>query len=227
MSRPLLRRRKPVRRRTRRRIRRRTRRLNRPRARRDAGTARTMTETPPMMPTLDRPAWKLSVIVLLRTTLSVSALFAAYFLIPTRSADDGSDLPWLILELGVFAVIVAIQVPAIVKAKYPILRAIETLAVVIPLYLLIFARIYLSSSLSDPSVLQPTPQRRHRPLLHGHGLRERRLRRHRRPDRQPATSGDAPDGAQPGRVRGGHQVARVGCQTRRRPARGAVNRRRR
>ncbi len=49
----------------------------------------------------------------------MSALFAAYFLIPTRSGDDGSDLPWLILELGVFAVIVGIQVPAIVKAKYP------------------------------------------------------------------------------------------------------------
>ena len=110
-----------------------------------------MTETQPMMPTLGRPTWKLSFVVLLRTTLSVSALFAAYFLIPTRSPEEGSDLPWLILELCVFAVIVAVQVPAIVKAKYPILRAVETLAVVVPLYLLIFARIYLSSSLTDPS----------------------------------------------------------------------------
>ena len=59
-----------------------------PRAR-HAGTARTMTETQPMMPTLGRPAWKLSIVVLLRTTLSVSALFAAYFLIPTRSAEEG------------------------------------------------------------------------------------------------------------------------------------------
>ena len=105
----------------------------------------------PMMPTLGRPGWKLGLLVLLRTTLSVSALFAAYFLIPTRRPEEGSDLPWLILELGVFAVIVAIQVPAIVKAKYPILRAVESMAVVIPLYLLIFARIYLSSSLTDPS----------------------------------------------------------------------------
>jgi voltage-gated potassium channel len=110
-----------------------------------------MTEMHPMMPTLGRPGWKLGILVLLRTTLSVSALFAAYFLIPTRSPEEGSDLPWLILELGVFAVIVAIQVPAIVKAKYPILRAVESMAVVIPLYLLIFARIYLSSSLTDPS----------------------------------------------------------------------------
>ena len=103
------------------------------------------------MPTLGRLAWKLGIVVLLRTTLSVSALFAAYFLIPTRSADEGSDVPWLILELCVFGVVVGSQVPMIVKAKYPILRAVETLAIVVPLYLLIFARIYLASSLNDPS----------------------------------------------------------------------------
>ena len=98
-----------------------------------------------------RHLWKPGILVMLRTTLSVSALFAAYFLIPTRSADDGSDLPWLILELCVFGVVVGSQVPMIVKAEYPILRAVETMAVVVPLYLLIFARIYLSSSLNDPS----------------------------------------------------------------------------
>ena len=49
----------------------------------------------------------------------------------------------------VFAVIVAIQVPIIVKADYPILRAVEALAVTIPLFLLIFSRIYLSNSLAN------------------------------------------------------------------------------
>ena len=112
-----------------------------------------MTELQQVMPATGRPAWKLSLLLLLRATLSVSALFAAYFLIPTRSADEGgADLPWLVFELCIFGVIVGIQVPAIVKAKYPVLRAAETLAVVIPLYLLIFSRIYLSNSLDDPSV---------------------------------------------------------------------------
>ena len=50
-----------------------------------------------------------------------------------------------------FAVIVGVQVPAIVKAKYPILRAVEALAILVPLFLLIFARIYLTNSLNDPS----------------------------------------------------------------------------
>lgn len=105
----------------------------------------------PSMPTSRRQAWKLGLLVLLRVTLSVSLLFAAYYLIPARSAGEGSDLPWLILELCVFGVIVGIQLPAIVKAKYPVLRAVEALAVVVALFLLIFARIYLSNSLNDPS----------------------------------------------------------------------------
>ena len=45
--------------------------------------------------------------------------------------------------------------PAIVKAKYPILRAVEALAVTIPLFLLIFSRIYLSNSLDNPAVVHP------------------------------------------------------------------------
>ena len=110
-----------------------------------------MTEPAPTVLPAGRHIWKAGIFAALRATLSVTALFAAYFLIPTRSAGEGSDVPWLVLELGVFAAIVGVQVPAIVKAKYPILRAVEALAVLVPLFLLIFARIYLASSLDDPS----------------------------------------------------------------------------
>ena len=74
----------------------------------------------PSMPTSRRSAWELGLLVLLRVTLSASLLFTAYYLIPTKSAGEGSDAPWLILELCVFGVVVGIQVPAIVKAKYPL-----------------------------------------------------------------------------------------------------------
>ncbi len=40
----------------------------------------------PSMPTSRRTAWELGVVVLLRVTLSVSLLFTAYYLIPTKSA---------------------------------------------------------------------------------------------------------------------------------------------
>jgi UDP-N-acetylmuramyl pentapeptide phosphotransferase/UDP-N-acetylglucosamine-1-phosphate transferase len=110
-----------------------------------------MTQIGPVMPSSRREAWKFGAIVLVRGTLSVIVLFGAYFLIPTRNAGAGSDVPWLILDLCVFAAVVGVQVPAIINARHPIARAIESLAVLIPLYLVIFARIYLSNSLHDPS----------------------------------------------------------------------------
>lgn len=110
-----------------------------------------MTPLASSTPTSRRDLWKLGLLVLLRVVLSVSVLCTAYLLIPTKSSGENSDLPWLFLELCVFGVVVGIQVPAIVKAKNPVLRAVKAMAVLIALYLLIFARIYLSNSLSDPS----------------------------------------------------------------------------
>jgi len=95
--------------------------------------------------------WKLVVGLLIRVTISVTVLLAVYYLIPTKSSGEDSDVPWLILDLVIFGLVVAIQVPAIIKAKYPKLRAIEALAVTAPLFLLIFSRIYLSNSLTDPA----------------------------------------------------------------------------
>jgi voltage-gated potassium channel len=117
----------------------------------DPGECGTVTQLDPSMPAPGGQVWKLGLLVLLRVTLAVSVLFAAYLLIPTKSSGEGSDVPWLILELCVFGVVVGIQVPAIVRARYPILRAVESLALLIALYLLIFSRIYLSNSLGDPS----------------------------------------------------------------------------
>ena len=110
-----------------------------------------MRETGPGLPASGRHASTLVLVAVVRVTLSVSALVAAYFLIPARSDDGAPSWPWLVLELGVFAVIVGVQVPAIVNSKNPVLRAVETVAILVPLYLLIFARIYLANSLDDPS----------------------------------------------------------------------------
>ena len=95
--------------------------------------------------------WRRGLFVLLRVSASVSVLFAAYFLLPGRTAEAGFGVPWLLLELVIFGVVVAVQVPAIVGAQHPILRAVESLAVLITVYLLIFSRIYLSNSLNDPA----------------------------------------------------------------------------
>ncbi|HEX6149836.1 MAG TPA: potassium channel family protein [Nocardioides sp.] len=87
----------------------------------------------------------------LRTVLSLSALFGAYFLLPARPPRGGSDAPWLALALCVFGVVVGVQLHSIVKAPHPMIRAVETLTLTVPVFLLIFARSYLSGSLGDPA----------------------------------------------------------------------------
>src|SRR3954447_16934844 len=109
-----------------------------------------MTQLPQSAPD-GRSMWRLVVGLLIRVNVSATVLLAVYCLVPTKGSGDDSDLPWLILDLVIFGLVVAVQVPVIVKAKYPRLRAVEALAVTVPLFLLIFSRTYLSNSLTDPA----------------------------------------------------------------------------
>ena len=43
---------------------------------------------------------------MLRVTVSITLLFAAYYLIPTKGDGGESDVPWLILEFVIFAIII-------------------------------------------------------------------------------------------------------------------------
>jgi len=87
-----------------------------------------------------------------RLSVSVVALLWVYYQIPVKGTDGNSDLPWLILELVIFGAIVGVQVPLITRARYPLLRGMESLALTILLFILIFARVYLSNSVADPAV---------------------------------------------------------------------------
>lgn len=91
-----------------------------------------------------------------RLVTSVVVLLWVYYVMPVRGDDGDSDLPWLILDLVIFGAVVGVQVPLIARARYPILRGMESLTLTILLFLLIFARVYLSNSVADPaSFTQP------------------------------------------------------------------------
>jgi hypothetical protein len=94
--------------------------------------------------------WKPVLWMLIRLTLTVTVMLAAYAYIPVNGYGEGSDIPWLLLDLVIFGSVVAVQIPLIVRSKYPILRAIQALAVTAPLFLLAFARIYWSNSVTNP-----------------------------------------------------------------------------
>jgi voltage-gated potassium channel len=104
-------------------------------------------------PSVARPrrAMRLGIRAAVQIAVSMAVLGAIYFLVPTNGRGPGSDVPWLLLELGLFTLVVGLQVPAIINSDFPIMRAIVALGVLVPLYLLIFARVYLSGSYSDPS----------------------------------------------------------------------------
>lgn len=85
-----------------------------------------------------------------RLATSIVLLIWVYYRMPVKGNDGDSDLPWLILDLVIFGAIVGVQVPLIARARYPMLRGMESLALTILLFLLIFARVYLSNSVADP-----------------------------------------------------------------------------
>ena len=98
-------------------------------------------------PTMPRPHWTVGLLVVLRVVLTWTALTAAYFLLP--APDRAPDARSLAVQLLVFALVGAFQLPAIVRSKHPVARAVEALSLTVPLFLLIFARVYLETSLHD------------------------------------------------------------------------------
>jgi voltage-gated potassium channel len=78
-------------------------------------------------------------VTLLRALASTAALVAVYYLLPLDRSSI--DVVIGILAAGLLALVglVAFQVRAIMKAAYPVLRAVGALATSVPLFLLLFA----------------------------------------------------------------------------------------
>ena len=81
-------------------------------------------------------------ITLLGALGSTAALVAVYYLLPLDRSSIGVVIG--ILALGILALVglVAFQVRSIMRAAYPVLRAVGALATSVPLFLLLFAGTY-------------------------------------------------------------------------------------
>jgi voltage-gated potassium channel len=80
---------------------------------------------------------------LLRAALTSTVLVVLYYKLPLTGALDASTVALLLAGLVLFAGVISWQVRAILRSRYPGLRAIEALAVAIPLFLLVFAAAYV------------------------------------------------------------------------------------
>lgn len=78
-------------------------------------------------------------------------LLVLYGLVPTPGSSGRGIVVGLIGGLVIFVVLVAWQIRTIVRAEYPVLRAVEVVAFALPLIVVVFAFTYLSLSRLDPA----------------------------------------------------------------------------
>jgi voltage-gated potassium channel len=94
-------------------------------------------------------ARRLVVRALLRASLTATVLVVLYFTLPLTGSLDGSAAMRLVVGLLAFAGVVTWQIRAVLRSRYPGLRAVEALAAAIPLFLLVFAAAYLRMADAD------------------------------------------------------------------------------
>ncbi|MGN6242804.1 MAG: potassium channel family protein [Motilibacteraceae bacterium] len=100
------------------------------------------------------PAQRLPVRVLvlagIRILGTVTLLILLYFVLPLQGHLSSADLSALLAGIGIFVVVVVLQVASILQAEYPGVRAVESLSALVPLFLVIFASYYYILGRSTP-----------------------------------------------------------------------------
>ncbi len=87
-----------------------------------------------------------------RSVVSVAVLLAAYFAFPTDGFTDPTVVGRLVLSVCSLVAILAWQIYAVIRSPRPMLRAIEAVAVTVPLFILMVSSTYvLTSQLSEQS----------------------------------------------------------------------------
>ena len=82
-------------------------------------------------------------------------LVGAYYVVPARP-DAAAAIVKLIVGMTVVVTVVAAEYARIVRARLPQLRAIEALGITLPLFIVIFASVYLSLGQAPHSMFNTT-----------------------------------------------------------------------
>ncbi len=103
-----------------------------------------------MMAAPDEPSRRRVALVLTRALVVTVGVVVIFYLIPLRTTIDVGTLLRLLAGLAALALLIAWQIRAIVRSPHPALRAVETIAVAIPVFLLLFAATYALMSQAQP-----------------------------------------------------------------------------
>ncbi|MFB7738935.1 potassium channel family protein [Streptomyces sp. NPDC056112] len=106
---------------------------------------------PPRRDREQRAPRSAAVMVLARSVLVTAGLVTAYYLLPLDGRASATTAVLLGLGLAGVALFFAWEVWAIARTPYPRLKAVEALAITLPLFLLLFAGAYYLLDHSDPS----------------------------------------------------------------------------
>ena len=87
-------------------------------------------------------------LALLRALLSAVVLVALYYLLPLDREWGLFSALWIVMGLALFIAVLSWQIRKILTSRHPGLRAIEALAVTLPLFLLLFATTYFLMSVN-------------------------------------------------------------------------------
>ncbi len=99
------------------------------------------------------------VATVVRAVVSVVVLLALYYTFPIEHRAHQSLALRVSVALALFSVVLAIEVRQIARHGHPMLRAGVAMATIIPLFLIVFAWIYLTMSASDPASFGETLNR--------------------------------------------------------------------
>jgi voltage-gated potassium channel len=89
---------------------------------------------------------RLLVVALLRALLTAIVLVALYYLLPVDEELRLSSVLRMVMGLALFVAVLIWQIRKVVTSRHPGIRAIEALAVTVPLFLLLFAATYFLMS---------------------------------------------------------------------------------
>jgi hypothetical protein len=90
----------------------------------------------------DKPPTSAVLLAAVRVLATAGLLLALYFVLPMHGHFTSTDLTVLVVGLCAFVVLVVLQVASILRAEFPGIRAVESLATLVPLFLLLFATYY-------------------------------------------------------------------------------------
>jgi voltage-gated potassium channel len=101
-------------------------------------------------PQLHRMARRLVMRSVARISVVTVVLFSLYASVPLGQRPEGSVLAGMVLSLLALAVVVTWQIVAVTRAPFPWLRAVEGIALSVPLLLLVFAATYFATMQAEP-----------------------------------------------------------------------------